>query len=362
MLNILFCCEGFIIDGVASFNLHMAASFREAGHRVAVLGRRLGKWGYQKRHIETGVEVLQYFSPGVVCGRALSMAKRFYPDVIITDGRRAFPLALEIHRRLGTPIVTSFLDTPCGKDKPGRTMREIHDNSAAWVSSEKRQIAQIEGLSPGIPFRLMRRAVSPRLLPSTPLPGRDPFRVLCIGRLSNYKFSGAAAVVRNARGLMSKIPSLEITVVGGGWRKVLFARDAALTNLSAGRKAVRIAGYQTDPAPWFAASTVVCGGASCGMEAILSGRPVIAMSGHWFGLVTPENLKEADDTFYGERGGRFWLKNNPEVVLDEITDLYENWEDGALKNRTDALKNALSPEFSPELAVRDWEKLFNDVL
>jgi hypothetical protein len=358
----LFCCEGFIIDGVASFNLHMAASFSEAGHKVAILGRRLGKWGYQKRHIETGVEVLQYFSPGVVSGRALSMAKRFSPDVIITDGRRAFPLALEIHRRLGVPIVTNFLDTPCGKNKPGRTMKEIHDNSAAWVSSEKLQISQIKDLSPGIPVRLMRRAVCPRLLPVTPLPKRDPFRVLCIGRLSRYKFSGAAAVVKNARKLMSKIPSLEITVVGGGWRKALFAGDAVRANISAGRKAVHIAGYQIDPAPWFAASTVVCGGASCGMEAILSGRPVIAMSGHWFGLVTPENLRDADDTFYAERGGRFWLKDNPEVVLDEIINLYESWDDGIVKKRTDALRNTLSPEFSPELAVRDWENLFDDVL
>ncbi|MDR1137630.1 MAG: hypothetical protein LBK91_04835, partial [Synergistaceae bacterium] len=240
-MNILFCCEGFIIDGIASFNLHMGASFREAGHNVAVLGGRLGRWGYQKRHVETGGEGVQYFSP----------------DVIITDGRRAFPLALEIHRRFGTPIVTSFLDTPCGKNKPGRTMEEIHDNSAAWVSSEKLQIDQIKGLSPSIPVKLMRRAVSPKLLPATPMPGRDPFRVLCIGRLSKYKFSGAAAVVKNARRLMSKIPSLEITLVGGGWRRIVFERDAALTNIPAGRKVIRIAGYQIDPAPWFAASTIV---------------------------------------------------------------------------------------------------------
>jgi hypothetical protein len=98
------------------------------------------------------------------------------------------------------------------------------------------------------------------------------------------------------------------------------------------------------------------------MEAILSGRPVIAMSGHWFGLVTPENLSDADSTFYAERNGRFWLKDNPEVVLDEIISLYENWEDESVKKRTDTLRNALSPEFSPELAVRDWENLFADVL
>lgn len=361
-MNILFCCEGFIIDGVASFNLHMAACFREAGHNVAILGRRLGMWGYQKRHIETGVEVMQYFSPGVVSLRALSMAERFSPDVIITDGRRAFPLALEIHRHLGTPIVTNFLDAPCGKKKPGRTMEEIHDNSAAWVSSEKLQINRIKNMSPSIPVRLMRRAISPRLLPATPLPGRDPFRVLCIGRLSKFKFSGAAAVVKNARKLMSKIPSIKITVVGGGWRRIIFERDAVLTNVSAGRKVIHIAGYQTDPAPWFATSTIVCGGASCGMEAILSGRPVIAMSGHWFGLVTPENLNDADDTFYAERNGHFWMKDKPEVVLDEIINLYEKWEDDTVKKRTDTLRNTLSLEFSPELAVRDWESLFEEIL
>jgi hypothetical protein len=161
---------------------------------------------------------------------------------------------------------------------------------------------------------------------------------------------------------MSKIPSVEITVVGGGWRRILFERDAVLTNVSSGRKVIHIAGYQADPTPWYAASTIVCGGASCGMEAILSGRPVIAMSGYWFGLVTPENLNDANDTFYAERNGHFWMKDNPEVVLDEIINLYEKWEDDIVKKRTDTLRNALFPEFSPELAVRDWENLLADIL
>lgn len=314
-MNILFCCEGFLIDGVASYNLHMAAALRQAGHRVAILGRWLGARGYQERHRATGVEVLQYFSPVVVSGRALSLADEFQPDVVITDGRRAFPLALAIRRRRGTPIVTNFMDDPTGKNKPGRTIEEIRDNSAAWVSPEPKLVAMARAHEPGIPVCQVRRAIMPDFFPQTPLPPRDPFRVLCLGRLSSHKFLGQLTIVKNAKKLLHEIPTLEITVVGGGWRRMLFTREAMAVNLAAGRRVVRTVGYQSDPSPWILGSTVVCGGSTCGIEAMFSNRPIIAMSGFWFGLITPENLDEAVKCYYAERDGKFWLAENPEIVL-----------------------------------------------
>jgi glycosyltransferase involved in cell wall biosynthesis len=358
----LFCCEGFIVDGVASYNLHMAASLKQAGHRVAILGRWLGPGGYQRRHEQTGVEVLGYFASTVVSDHALSMAKRFSPDVLISDARRAFPLALEIHKRLGTPIVTNIMDDPVGKDKPGRTMGEIHDNSVAWVSPEPRLVAMARALSPAVPLRVIRRAVLPELFPATPIPKRDPFRVLCLGRLSRFKFAGQRAVVKSARRLLETIPSLEITVVGGGWRKWVFMMDAARINVMARRGVVKIAGCRVDPSPWIVASTLVCGGSTCGLETLLSNRPLVAVSGFWFGSVTPENLEEAVRCYYAERDGRFLIQEKPEIILEEIENIYETWDDEKIAARTRVLRERMLPKFSPALAAQDWSELFDEVL
>ncbi len=361
-MNILFCCEGFLIDGVASYNLHMAAALRQAGHRVAILGRWAGRYGYQARHRDTGVEVLQYVSPTVVSGRALRLAREFAPDAVISDGRRAYPLALAIHNALGTPVVTNFMDDPVGKDKPGRRIEEIHDNSAAWVSPEPKLVAMARALDPGIPVRQVRRAVMPALFPTTPVPPRNPFRLLCLGRLSNHKFAGQLAVIRNADQLLRSIPTLEVTVVGGGWRQMVFAGTALRINAKHARRVVRIAGYQPDPSPWIRASGVVCGGSTCGLEAILSNRPIIAMSGFWFGLITPDNLEAAVKCYYAERDGHFYIKENPEIVLDEIVRLYEAWDEEKIAADTATLRETMLPQFSPELAAQDWEALLQEVL
>ena len=41
-MKILFCCEGFLVDGVASFNLYLSSALAEAGHEVAIAGRSAG--------------------------------------------------------------------------------------------------------------------------------------------------------------------------------------------------------------------------------------------------------------------------------------------------------------------------------
>lgn len=362
-MNILFCCEGFIIDGVASYNLHMAAALMRAGHNTAILGRWLGFRGFQKRHEETGVKVLQYFSPTVVSQAALKMAGEFRPDVLITDGRRGFPLALAIREKFATPIVTNFMDSVTGKDKPGRTIGEIRAHSAAWTSPEMRWVEAAERQSGGgVLVRQIRRAIIPELIPCTPMPPRDPFKLLCLGRLSGYKFTGQLTVVKNALRLQERIPTLEITVVGGGWRRAVFAKDAALINAKAGRRLVRIAGYQTDPVPWIAASTAVCGGSTCGLESILCNRPIIAVSAHWFGLITPDNLKDAVAGYYAERDGHFYIKENPEVVLDEILSLYKNWDEKRVTRDVQKLHDTMRPRFAPEIAAREWNELFAEVL
>ena len=361
-LRILICSEGFILDGVASYHLHLALAFKNAGHTVGILGRWMGFSGYQKRYQHTGISVLEYFSPVVVCPKALQMARDFAPDVLIADSRRAFPLAQEINEKTGTPIITIFMDSPQGKNKKGRTLEEIERNSRAWISPEKSLYLEMLALNPSLPVRQLRRPVVEEWMPPTPIRPKEPFSVLCLGRLSRYKIPGLLSVLHNASQLKSVIPSLDITVVGGDWRRAYFMREAFQKNLAAGNRYIRTVGYQKDPAPWFARSNVVCTGSTCALEAILCNRPVIAVSTYWFGLITPENLDEAIACYYAERAGRFHASENPDVIVNTLIELYENWNVEQLTHDQKIMRERFLPLFDPATAVKEWEDLFNEVL
>ena len=85
-MRILFCSEGFILNGVASYHLHMAVAFKKMGHEVGILGRWLGFNGYQSRFRENGVQVLSYVSPFVTSSAALGLARDFAPEADPTPG------------------------------------------------------------------------------------------------------------------------------------------------------------------------------------------------------------------------------------------------------------------------------------
>lgn len=361
-MRILFCSEGFILDGVASYHLHMAVAFKKMGHEVGILGRWLGFNGYQSRFRENGVQVLSYVSPFVTSSAALGLARDFAPDVLISDSRRAFPLALQIHERTGTPIITIFMDPPQNKEKKGRRLKEIESFSAAWVSPERSLCEKMSALNPSVPVRQIRRAVVEDCMILKPVLPRDPFSILCMGRLSKYKTPGLLAVFEDAPLLRKKIPSVRITAVGGGWRRSLFAKTALKANISAGERYVRTVGYQPDPAPWFAESNVVCSGSTCVIESILCNRPVIAVSAYWFGLVTPANLDDAIACYYGERGGHFPAWQEPKRVTESLLNLYEDWNVEQLTADMKVMRERFLPLFDPATAVREWEELFNSVL
>lgn len=361
-MRILFCSEGFILDGVASYHLHMAVAFKKMGHEVGILGRWLGFSGYQSRFRAHGVEVLSYLSPTVTSATALKLARDFAPDVLLSDSRRAFPLALEIHERTGTPIITIFMDAPQDKNKKGRRLSEIENFSVAWVSPEGSLCEKMRALNPSVPVRQIRRPVVEDCMSSSPILPADPFSILCLGRLSKYKTPGLLAVFRDAPLLRKKIPSVKITAVGGGWRRSLFTGAALRANLAARERYVRTVGYQRDPAPWFAESNVVCAGSTCVIESILCNRPVIAVSAYWFGLVTPANLDDAIDCYYGERGGHFPAWQEPERVVESLLELYEGWDVEKLSADMRVMRVRFLLLFDPERAVREWEELFDSVL
>ncbi|MBW1988254.1 MAG: hypothetical protein JRI97_01780 [Deltaproteobacteria bacterium] len=354
-MRILFASEGFIVDGVASYNLYFGEALTKAGEKVAIAGRWAGFTSYKDRFAKAGIQVIQSISPFVDGHTLVSKGRAFAPDVIVTDSRRSFSLARKIQETTGAPLFTVFHDPPENDLEGERSMANLLAKSDAWITPERPIYRELEALSPDVPLRLIERPVAGRIHPS-PLPTEGPFRVLLFGRLSGFKSPGLRAVVDNAAELKKQIPSLEIEVLGGGWRKTVFAQAAARANRRAGEKFVRVLGAQPDPLPFIQRATLVCAGATSAVEALLAQRLVLAFSGFWIGGVTTENLEYAVDMHFGERGGEFRMKEKPEAAVEGILAMHEQWKTRDMAAETALLREKLAPMFSDGLAVsRFWE-------
>lgn len=360
-LRILFCSEGFLIDGVASFNLYLSSALSEAGHEVAIAGRWAGFSSFKERHRQQGVTVLEDFALTPVSSRLVRQAVRFNPSILVTDSRRAFPLALKIKKQSGAKLVTVFHDPVRDDRRKNRSLSTIRDASDAWVTAEEPIFGQLKALAPAFPVKLIRRPISSMVVPS-PLPSRDPFRVLCLGRLSGYKSPGFRSLLSKASHLKKTIPSLEIVFAGGGDRLPLYRLEAIRQNALAGSRFIKVLGSVTDPNPLFRWSTVVCAGATSAAEGILSNRPTLAFSAFWLGLITESNCSEAIACHFGERYGNFLIKDRPEAVQESLGELYNQWDDLRIQDTVKRARQSLGKEFNSSFAASQFEALFRSLL
>lgn len=346
-MKILFCSEGLLIDGVASFNLYLSAALRKAGNEVAIAGRWSGFKSFKSRHKEHGVNVIDGFSLTPISRNLVSRSLDFDPDMIITDARRAFPLALEIKKRSRAKLVTVFHDEIRDDPRKERSLDTIIRFSDGWATSEGPILDQMKKLGTGLPLALIHRPITGMVHP-TPLPPRDPFRVLSLGRLSGYKSPGHLSLLNHVGALKKAIPSLEITFVGGGDRTPLFRFKALKENLKAGSTYVRVAGSVTNPNDWLKWSTIVCAGATSAAEAVLSNRPTIAFSGYWMGLIGPDNIEQGISWHFGERAGHFRMKHYLGITSETLIDIYSKWDQEQVEQNTRETRMALAKEFDSE--------------
>jgi len=359
-MNILFCSEGFIIDGVASYNLYLSAALKQAGNNVSVIGRWIGKKGFQARHRGFGVDVIQ--CPSLTVGNAwlVRQAKKTRPDIIITDSRRAFPLSQRIKEKTGAKVVTVFHDPPQHDRGGERSLQAIIDGSDAWVTAESPILKDLQEIGPDFPVCCFQRPIT-GVVDMTPLPPKDPFRVLCLGRLSRWKSPGFRTIIERAVELKEVIPSLEIIFVGGGGQYLSFWREARRKNRRFGKAFVRVVGPQRDPQPWIQQATIVCAGATSAVEAILSNRPVLAFSGFWVGLITEENLDYSVSTHFGERQGAWLINDRPDAVPEGLINVYRQWQNDRMEAHVNQLRKCLAVDFDSQTVAGRFHALFEQL-
>ena len=358
-MKVLFCSDAMVVDGVTSFVFHLSTALKEGGHRVAVLGRWAGR-GFQSRLRKCGVKVISMPSPTIGNFWFDRRAGEFSPDVLVTDSRRSFPLAVRLKGITGARVFTFFLDNLEKTDRKGRDVESLVRHSDAWLSAEPPILESLEEIPTPFPKFLFARPLTGLIRPS-PMPPRDPFRVLCFGRLSGYKSAGPLALLLKAYDLKKEIPSLEITFVGGGWRAWKFRLLAERINRKAGERFIRVAGTRTDPQPWFDWSTLVCAGSTSAVEAALANRPVLAFSGFWIGHLAPDVMDLALANYFGERGGLHYVRERPELVPEGVLKIYREWDDPGMEESTACVRAALEPRFMRDGAAAEFRRIYNSL-
>ena len=353
-MKILFCSDALTIDGVASYILNTGAALRRAGHEVAVMGRWSFKKGFQSRYRQEGLTVITCPSLGVGNIYFDMRAKMFRPDVIMTDPRRSFPLAVRIKRITGAPIITYFLDPVEKTDRKGRDIESLVKYSSVFTSFEPETLKQLESLGSDVPVVRMTRPLDVFFAPSE-LPERKNFSILCFGRLSRYKTPGIFHILDNISELQRSIPDFRINILGGGgWRLLKLKHFARTLNKSLGRQCVNVIGTQLDPRKYIEESNLVLASATSVMEAAYSLRPVIAMCSGYFGLLTSDNFDEGLRSYFSERYG----KKDFSGLIPDIVGVYRRYNDDDFRNDL----REVSRRFGEDFSERETVRVFNEIM
>ena len=353
-MKILFCSDALTIDGVTSYILNVGAALRRAGHDIAVLGRWAGK-GFQARYRHEGMKVISCPSAGVGNFWFDMQAKKFAPDVIMTDPRRSFPLATRIKKITHSPVITYFLDPVEKTDRPGRDIDSLIKYSDAWTAFEPDILARLHEINPPLPVVKMTRPLDVFFTPCD-LHARDPFNILCFGRLSRYKTPGIFYLLDNIARIQEHIPDFMINILGGGgWRLYKIKYLAHKINSSIGRRCVNIIGTQDNPRNFIEKANVILGGATSAMEAAYSLRPVIGMSGRYFGRVTSANLTEGIKSYFAERYGT----DDFSPVLDDVLSVYDSYHDKSFIDDLHEISRRLGQEFSQAGTLDGFEEILS---
>lgn len=356
-MRILFCSDALTIDGINSYILNTGAALKQAGHTIAVLGRWAGVKGFQKRYRHEGFTVITCPSASVGNSYFDFRAKRFRPDVIMTDHRRTFPLAVRIKHLTGAPIITYFLDPLWKTDKKGRDIPSLMKYSDAFTAFEPGILQSLHELTEGVPIVEMPRPLDVFFAP-TELPARDPFNILCFGRLSRYKTPGIFHMLDNINLIQKHIPDFRINILGGGgWRLWKFKLTAHRLNKQLGRKCVNIIGTQLDPRRYIEAANVVFASATSAMESAYSFRPVIAMCSGYFGRVTPENLTDGIGCYFSERGA----PEDFSGLLDDLFSVYDSYGSSESVRDLREISVRLGREFAADETVRVFTQIMSGI-
>jgi lipopolysaccharide heptosyltransferase II len=307
-LTILQVLSWLNYGGVESYAIRLARGLKERGHRVIVASHG----GQLVPELEaSGIEhVAVNFTGGRMLTGAWALRgllAREHVDIVNAHNWRAGAVSHLACRWAGVPYVLTVHGT---RSPVNRYTVFYWSHRVAVVSRASwRNLVEGFGLSPDRVVQTIIGVDCDRFQPGPPDERlarelglrRGARRIVHVSRFSHSKAPVALAAIEAMEALARDVPGVELVVVGQGPEERAVARAAERMNGRLGRKAVFALGGRSDIAHILSLADVVVGTASVALEAMASGRPVVAAGkGGHFGIVRPENLEEAEASCFAD--------------------------------------------------------------
>ena len=148
-------------------------------------------------------------------------------------------------------------------------------------------------------------------------------RVVHVSRFSHSKAPVALALVEALGDLEREVPGVELVLVGQGPREAAVAAAAEEANRRLGRRAAVYLGPRADVPRILRLAGVVVGTATVALEAMASGRPVVAAGkAGYCGPVTPESVEEAESCCFADHAAP--APTTPRLLSEDLAPLLVN--------------------------------------
>ena len=322
-MKILLLIDSLGVGGAETHVCDLARELATSGHDVTVassggeLARYLGEWGV--RHIK-----MRFFTRGVFLGvcdyfRLRSLARREKFDVIHEHSRRA----AFVGERVARGARVCFVTTAHAKFSVSR-IKKYMSCWGYYVSAVSEDIATYLSEEYGITperIKIIPNGVdTAHFFPVRARREDDARRVVFVSRLDADCSAAAYALCRMSERLSLRYGKIKISIVGGGSEYASLSLLGAHMNKILGYPAIELCGKCSDVRGVLCDADAFVGVSRAAIEAMSMGiNTVLAGNEGFFGIVTPENIKEAaGDNFCGRESGGFDAERLFEALIQVL--------------------------------------------
>lgn len=184
-------------------------------------------------------------------------------------------------------------------------------------------------------------------------------KIVYISRLDESRALVAKQLVEISKDLYTKIPSLEIIIVGGGDSFDEIKNSVDVINAEIGKKFIYLTGSRVDINKFANMGKIFIGVSRSALEAMSCEKPVIVAGNEgYLGIFDESKLQNGIDTNFCCRG---LVQSSPEMLKNDVlklmTESDENLAKQGLYNRETVKKY-----YSVEKMTNDCEKMYEKVL
>lgn len=367
-LNILMLVDSLGIGGTETHALAIAKALKERNHKV-IIGTRGGPMAqnFQRAGLEMVTLPFQTDNPLYTNYiTLLNMTRRIIKehdiDLIHAHQIAGLKVAVQISQELLVPLIF----TVHGMFYPRRQLQALIDGcahviavsppAANWVRTHlgypRKQVSIIPN---GIDIQHFKPGPAPNFKKELGINENQPLITLC-SRIA----WGKTRIIEDVIYAVEELYDTEgthLALVGSGPDSPFIHALVNMVNQRRGEDIIHITGAMLDPVEAYRAADVVIGTARVALEAMSTGKPVIAAGNSgYFGPVTPANFSEAWEVYFGDHD--YLTVPSKRRFVEDIQTVLHN------KRASDqaALRKMVASHFRIETVSNSIEELYYQVL